>query len=540
MLPVSVPSRIAIPTKFEEFHPMITSHQLFASLLATGLAATASAVVTAPAGVEPFRGATNLPDRMGGFASDRVIVRLAPGVMPLEAAEGAWILTTEAAAGGANGPMPIAADLALFGVEGAERAVRHEVSRPDVAAALGLDRYWILQVPSGSPVRDIAEALESMPALIEVAEVDGIGGVLSVTPNDPSFNVQYGLRNTGQSIQGSVGTPGADINATAAWELFTGSSDVVLALIDTGVAGGHPDLAPKMVPGYNALTGGSDTNDSWIISHGTHCAGIAAAASNNGIGISGVDWGARIMPIKVLNLIGGGVESDCANGIMWAVDNGASVASLSLGFPDGTSFFANAVAYASALDMVIVAATGNTPGAPIFFPARWPQVIAVGATDNTDTIASFTTTGPQMELTAPGVDVYSTYAVFFSNSYTYQSGTSMACPHVAGVATLVRGANPSLNNAEVRAILQSTAHDLGPAGWDPVYGHGRVDAHAAVVAALSVECAFADLNCDGVVDGADLGILLSAWGSDDATADLNGDGVVDGADLGQLLANWTR
>jgi len=482
-----------------------------------------------------FSGPTNLPDAMGGYASDRVIVRLAPGVSPIEFGGGAWALTKEV-----DGAMlPVMAGLEAFGVSAVERALRHEPSRPDIAARHGLDRYWIMRVPVGSPVREIATTLSQMPELVESAEADGIGGILGVTPDDPSFNVQYGLNNTGQTIQGSIGVPGADINAVAAWSLHTGSPDIVLALIDTGVSSTHPDLASKVITGYNALNGGSNTADSWIISHGTHCAGIAAAASNNGTGISGVDWGAKIMPIKVLNLIGGGLESDCANGVVWAADNGAHVASLSLGFPDGTAFFASSIAYAYDLDVVIVAATGNTPGAQIFFPARWPQVIAVGATTNQDVIASFTTTGAQMEVVAPGVDVYSTYAALFSAPYVYQSGTSMACPHVAGLATLIRGANPSLSAPEVRNIIRTTAKDLGPAGWDPTYGHGRIDAHAALVAALSVECDFADLNCDGVVDGADLTILIAAWGSDDAAADLNGDGTVDGADLGVLLANWT-
>jgi subtilisin family serine protease len=148
----------------------------------------------------------------------------------------------------------------------------------------------------------------------------------------------------------------------------------------------------------------------------------------------------------------------------------------------------------------------------VFPPARWEPVIAVGATDNKDIVASFTTTGPELDVSAPGVNVYSCWdAIFQTNTYSYQSGTSMACPHVAGLACLVWSANRALDNEGVRAIIESTAEDRGAAGWDPIYGHGRVNAFNAVSLAVESQCVAEDLNCDGDVDGADFGLLLVKW-----------------------------
>ena len=500
----------------------------FASLLACSPAAFALAQALEPAA---FVGPVDAPDVMGGYASDRVIVRLAPGVAPVVEADGS---VRFAAAGRSS------ARLAGRGAIATEPTLPFAPRRVDLAAKHRLDRYHTLHLPPGSPVRAIVAELRALdPALVEDASVDGIGGILATLPNDPSFGLQYGMNNTGQVVQGQAGVVDADLDLPEAWDLHTGTDAIVLALIDTGVSQSHPDLAPKLVAGYSALDGSSNADDSFVISHGSHCAGIAAAQSNNAAGVAGVSWGARIMPVKVLNFIGGGTETDCADGVVWAADHGAHVGSMSLGFPEGIPYFEDAINYAHEAGMVLVAATGNTPGAAVFPPARWEPVIAVGATDNTDTVASFTTTGPELDVSAPGVDVYSCWdALFQFNTYTYQSGTSMACPHVAGLACLVWSANLDLTSDEVRAIIEATAEDKGAPGFDPIYGHGRVNAFAAVSLALAPSCAAADLDCDGDIDGADVGILLAQWGGD-GTGDLDGSGVVDSADLGLLLAAWS-
>jgi subtilisin family serine protease len=196
--------------------------------------------------------------------------------------------------------------------------------------------------------------------------------------------------------------------------------------------------------------------------------------------------------------------------------------------------------------MVLCVATGNTPGHTIFYPARWPETIAVGATDNRDNLADFTTTGPEMSVGAPGVAVYSCVDSLLMggfDTYAYSDGTSMACPHVAGLAALVWSANLSLTNDEVRAIIESAADDLGPAGWDQSFGHGRINAYAAVSAAME-PAIDGDVDNDGDVDISDLSALLAAYGTCsgdpdyNANADFDNSGCVDIVDLSTLLANY--
>lgn len=514
--------------------------------LSTAHAAEPPALLRAPTAesVVRYSGPVAAADIVGGHRSDAILVKLAPRAS-LRSTGGAPDLR---AATGAR-----AAELnALLRAAGATKVARAFAVPPANAAIesrIGLARWHRIELPAGSDAPALVAALHeanrglAAPAL-ERVELEGLGGILgegSVTPNDANFAVQYGLHNTGQTIQGVVGVADSDLDLPEAWALHTGGADIVVAVIDTGVSTSHPDLNDKLVAGRNTINDNANTDDSWLISHGTHCAGIAAAESNNGIGIAGVSWGARIMPVKVLTTLGSGTEGDVAEGIAWAADNGADVLSMSLGFPGLSTIVEDAIAYAAASGKVLVAASGNTAGAPIGAPAVYAPVIAVGATDNRDLIASFTTTGPELDVVAPGVDVYSTYDTLFqANTYAWQSGTSMACPHVAGLAALVWSANPKLDAAGVRAIIESTAEDRGAAGWDPTFGHGRVNAHAAVVAALASRCRQGDVDCDGSVGGADLALLLGAWGTADADSDLDGSGLVDGVDLGILLNNWGK
>jgi subtilisin family serine protease len=194
--------------------------------------------------------------------------------------------------------------------------------------------------------------------------------------------------------------------------------------------------------------------------------------------------------------------------------------------------------------MVLVAASGNTPGSH-FYPALWANTIAVGATDNRDQLASFSSYGPELCVAAPGVSVYSCIDDLLNglDTYTYMDGTSMACPHVAGLACLVWSANPSLSNDEVRAIIESTADDKGSPGWDPSFGYGRINARAAVSAAIepAVE---GDVDGDGDVDLNDLAALLAAYNTCvgdpayDPAADFDESGCIDLSDLSALLANY--
>ncbi len=450
-----------------------------------------------PEGFVPFTGRVDAPDVMGGYRSDIVTVRLANGV-------------------GVDVLLPGVASLTpTFAVapENLVLAEQHQLTRLYTATLLpDIDAKAIV-------------ALLSTTAGVERAELMGIGGVLSVTPDDPDFGQQYGLLNTGQSIAGIAGIPGADVNATEAWTITTGNPDTIIAIVDTGVSQSHPDLQTNVLPGYSPM--GPSWDDDQFISHGTHCAGIASADTNNGTGIAGVGWDCSILPVKVLGFLGTGTEADIAAGIVWAADNGADVISLSLGSPDFGTVLENAVDYAAGLDVVLVAATGNTAGVPIFAPAKFDATIAVGATDNRDTIADFTTTGPEMIVTAPGVNVWSSWDTIElfgpTDGYTFQSGTSMATPHVAGVVGLMLSVNPGLTRTEVQDILQTTSVDLGSPGFDPIYGYGRVDAFEAVLAAGGAGCRV-DLDGDGSLTLFDFLAFQNAFDAGDLLADFDGDG----------------
>lgn len=450
-----------------------------------------------PDGFVPFTGRVDAPDVMGGYLGNAVLVRLEAGANP-------------------DAPLP--------GVTSLEPAFRNTPINGDLAEAHGLTRlYRATLLPGVDPVAAVA-LLEGTPG-VQRAERIGIAGVLSVTPDDPDFSQQYGLLNTGQVIAGVAGTPGADVNATEAWTLTTGSPDTVIAVVDTGVSQSHPDLQINVLSGFSALGGSWD--DDVFISHGTHVAGITSADTDNGIGIAGVGFNCSILPVKVLGFLGSGTEPDVAAGIVWAADNGAHVINLSLGAPTFGSVLEDAVNYAASLDVVVVAATGNTAGAAVFAPARFDATIAVGATDNRDRIATFTTTGPEMTISAPGVDVWSTWDTLSlfgpTDGYVLQSGTSMASPHVAGVVGLMRSANPGLDRTQIQAILETTSVDLGAPGFDPIFGHGRVDAFAAVSAALAGACR-ADFDGDGELTLFDFLAFQNAFALGDLAADFDGDG----------------
>ncbi|MFI4882403.1 MAG: S8 family serine peptidase, partial [Phycisphaerales bacterium JB064] len=413
------------------------------ALASTGVA-IADEARGVPEGFVPFSGRVEAADVMGGYRSDLVMLRLAPGV---------------------------GVDAALPGVASLKPAFEQAPADLGLAERHGLTRLYVATLAEGVSARDAIADLSGHPS-VERAELVGIGGVLTTTPNDTDFDLQYGLLNTGQVINGIAGVAGADINATEAWDLTTGDPDVRIAIVDTGVSQSHPDLQTNVLPGYSPL--GASWDDDIFISHGTHCAGIASGDSDNDRGIAGVGWDCSILPVKVLGFLGSGTEPDIAAGVVWAADNGADVISMSLGSPDFGSVLENACNYAVDRNVIVVCATGNTPGVPIFAPARYDSTIAVGATDNRDVIATFTTTGPEMTVTAPGVDVWSTWDTLSlfgpTDGYAFQSGTSMATPHVAGVVGLMRSVNRDIDPFNVRAILEAVSVDLGAPGFDPIYG----------------------------------------------------------------------
>jgi subtilisin family serine protease len=298
-------------------------------------------------------------------------------------------------------------------------------------------------------------------SIVEHAEPNVLFSKLETTPNDPDWGAQYGP---------------VVIQSQQAWDLTTGVSSVTIAIIDTGVDLDHPDLKNKIVVGYDFVN--NDNNPQDDEGHGTHCAGIAAAESNNGIGIAGISWESRIMPIKVLNSVGEGWNIDIIEGIIWAVDQGADIINMSLGGSYNSSIMEDAINYAVLNGVTVIAASGDNGNETTMFPAAFEEVIAVGATDSDSNLAAFSNYGDYVDLTAPGVSIYST---ILNDSYTSLSGTSMAAPHVAGAAALLRGYGSKFNTPDkIRSALVHTALDRGSIGWDKYYGWGVVQLYDAL------------------------------------------------------------
>lgn len=243
---------------------------------------------------------------------------------------------------------------------------------------------------------------------------------------------------------------------------------VKVGVIDTGIDLKHPDL--QVVGDVNIINErktGKDDNG-----HGSHVAGTIAATDNE-IGVIGVAHQANLYAVKVLDRNGSGWLSDVIAGLQWSIDNGMEVVNMSLGTASNIQSFEDAVQAVNAAGIIQVGAAGNDYGGPVIYPAAYPEVIAVSATDDTDNIAVFSSVGPEVELAAPGVDIHSTWK---GGGYNTISGTSMAAPHVTGTVALAIAAGVT----DVRGTLQATADDLGAGGKDNEYGYGLVDTEETV------------------------------------------------------------
>ena len=309
--------------------------------------------------------------------------------------------------------------------------------------------------------------LASVTAFVEEVHTVGLASYVEpdmkvqaqFVPNDPYWNLQWGPQK---------------IEADWAWNTTVGDPSVLVAVVDTGIDYTHPDLAANYVAlGYDWVNMDADPWDDH--GHGTHCAGIIAAAINNNVGIAGLAQ-VRIMAEKVLNNAGGGYWDWIANGIINATDSGADIISMSLGGYSDSELVHEAVRYAYDAGVLVIAAAGNDNTNMKLYPAGYDEVIAVAATDQYDSKASFSNWGEWIELAAPGVSIHSTVPW----GYESWSGTSMATPHVSGVAALVWSRYPNKTRDWVRLWLRYTANDLGDPGFDVYYGYGRINARKAV------------------------------------------------------------
>jgi len=315
----------------------------------------------------------------------------------------------------------------------------------------------VVAVPKGQ-VMAKAKAY-SANARVAYAEPDFVAEAVG-SPNDPGFGNQWGM---------------VRIQAPEAWEVTTGSGSINVAVLDTGVDLDHPDLAAKLTSNIN-FSGSATADD--VYGHGTHVAGIAAAMTNNGIGVAGLGCSSTIMNVKVLGDTGSGAYSWIASAIIWAADNGAEIINMSLGGSSASSALEDAINYAWGKGVVVVAAAGNGGNTTPFYPAYYVNCIAVAATDVNDARASWSNYGGWVDVAAPGVNIYSTLK---DNGYGYKSGTSMASPHVAGLAALVFTSVSDANgdgklNDEVRSRIEAACDDIGVLG----IGYGRINAARAM------------------------------------------------------------
>nr|WP_221468836.1 S8 family peptidase [Cohnella thailandensis] len=276
------------------------------------------------------------------------------------------------------------------------------------------------------------------------------------------------------------------IETEKGWSVTRGKEDMVVAVVDTGVQLDHPDLKGRLVEGKNIIDPTKQPTDD--VGHGTHVAGIIAAHVNNNEGIAGMTWFTKIMPVKVLDSSGAGTTYSVAEGIIWAADHGADVINMSLGNYASAEFLHDAIKYAHDKGVVLIAASGNDNTDQPGYPAAYPEVFAVAATNDDETKAEYSNYGDYIDVAAPGTSIASTYP---GSRYAALSGTSMASPHVAAAASLVRAANPSLSNEQVMELLRGTAKDLGAAGRDVEFGYGQIDVNSAVAAASSQQGAAA-------------------------------------------------
>ena len=375
------------------------------------------------------------------------------------------------------------------------------------------------------PKEPVIIGFKSTPSQADKAMVRGHGGdikysytlinaIAAKLPEPAIENIQKNPRVTYVEMDGEVHTLDAEldiswgvkrIGAGTVHESGNKGTGVNVAIIDTGIDYTHSDLDDNFgtLLGYDFANGDSDPMDD--NGHGTHCAGIVAAEDDDE-GVVGVAPEAYLYAVKVLDSGGSGSLSNVIAGIQWSVDNSMDVISMSFGSDFRSISLKKACDNAYRSGVLLVAAAGNDGYSPgkgnVDYPARYDSVIAVAATESNDNRASFSSTGPDVELAAPGVDIYSTVP----GGYGTKDGTSMACPHVAGTAALAIAAG----EGDVRQRLQDTADDLGDEGKDNLYGYGLVDADEAALGDL-IPVVYIENPADGdIVSGTEVTIEVSA------------------------------
>ena len=431
----------------------------------------------------------------------------------------------------------------------------------------------ILVPPTKTP-KQLVEFYNREPD-VEYAELNYYAYAHFEAPNDPYYYYQWHFDDTYKWI-GIISDPsrelvdgtnpyggynGGGINLEPAWDITTGDPNVIIAVLDTGIAYETyknfvqaPDLAStRFVPGYDFVNNDEHPNDD--DGHGTHVTGTIAQSTNDGLGVAGIAYNCSIMPVKVLSRRGEAPYTTIADGVYFAADNGAHVINLSLGGPYDSITLRDAIAYAYNKGVTIICSAGNGgAGGPINYPAAYDEYcIAVGATRYDQTRAYYSTTGSYLDLTAPGGDInvdqngdgyvdgilQQTFGATPKElGYWFYEGTSMAAPHVTAAAALLISTGVT-GPDNIREALENTAEDLGIPGKDVEYGWGLIDAYAA----LNYYHIPGDFDRDGSVDKNDFRTIISCWLGDEPLVDIapaGGDGIVNFLDYARFAESWNQ
>ena len=479
--------------------------------------------------VEDFSHSVGNKEEKVKYASDEIIIKFKPQAANLPAED----ITTLSAADNAL-PLSIKTLNRKFGVRHLEKVFKHSPRKDRISLMSktlnmpDLSYIYKVKLTPSQNIEEIVEKYTDDPN-VEYAEPNYIfetfesaltkyyisiaayNGSMKESQRSQEVSVPLAPNDLYFRTSGSWEQPYEDlwglhkIETLEAWKDETGNPDVIIAVVDTGLDYGHEDIAQNMWTNIYEIPGNGIDDDAngfvddvrgWDFAyddndpidgdgHGTHVAGIAAAAGNNEVGVVGVAWGCKIMPVKGLNDYGNGYASDLAESLIYAADKGANVINNSWGSSSASLLLKDAIDYAHGSGCVVVAAAGNSHSIAEFYPAAYDNVISVGASNYLDNRASFSNFGGCVDVFAPGRDILSlrasgTYMGEPLNAlYTLSDGTSMASPFVAGLSALLFSKNPDFNNEDIANIIKMSAYDIGTTGWDFETAYGRIDVFKA-------------------------------------------------------------
>ena len=405
------------------------------------------------------------PPPGASFAADHFIVKFKPdalaGFVGVAGGEKSWLRDRLQLGNGTE----LIEDAFVHAIDPARKD-----SRPD------LSRFLHVKLPAGADVLTAVAQAARQPG-VEYAEPDGTGTGAATTPNDPNFASQWHHLNAARS-----GSFQPDIHSTEAWDITTGSTNIIVAVLDTGLAP-QTEFTNRTVAGYDFVNLDTDPADDH--GHGTAVSGVIAANANNGVRIAGVNWKCRLMPLKVLDSANSGFYSAWTSAIDWAVTNGAKVINLSAGGSTTSTTLTRAITNAIAKGVIFVTITHNDSTNIVRFPGSLTNCITVGSTDSQDRRSTFSNWGPQNDMVAPGTSIAT---LSTGGALSIWSGTSFAAPQVAGVAALLCSVRPELTHDQVAKLLYAGADDrVGDtndvAGYDQQYGWGRLNSFNSLVLA---------------------------------------------------------